>query len=325
MNFSILAPGSIARKMAEAVTGLSDEYKIVCHSVASRNIEKAQSFADEWGFKKAYGSYEEMVNDPEVELVYVASPHSLHFEHAKLCLEHGKHVLVEKPFTVNAAQAQELIDLAKQKGLLLVEAIWTRFMPSRTLISEIVNNQTVGKPISLTANLGYYLQDKERLLEPSLAGGALLDVGVYPINFAVMVFGMDISRVESSAVMSDKGVDESNSVTLYFRGGGMAVLHSTMMTPTDRSGIIYCEDGYIEVQNINNCEGIRIYNREHELIDEINVPEQINGYEYEVLSCRRALLAGQTECEEMPLAETYKVMKLLDEIRGQWGMKYPME
>jgi predicted dehydrogenase len=234
-------------------------------------------------------------------------------------------VLVAKTFTVNAAQAKELLDLAKQKGLLLVEAIWTRFMPSRTLISEIVNNQTVGKPISLTANLGYYLQDKERLLEPSLAGGALLDVGVYPINFAMMVFDRDISRVESSAVMSDKGVDESNSVTLYFRGGGMAVLHSTMMTPTDRSGIIYCEDGYIEVQNINNCEGIRIYNREHELIDEINVPEQINGYEYEVLSCRRALLAGQTECEEMPLAETYKVMKLLDEIRGQWGMKYPME
>lgn len=325
MNFSILAPGSIANSMAQAVTGLSAEYGIKCHSVASRNIERAKDFADRWGFEKAYGSYEEMVNDPEVELVYIASPHSLHYEHAKLCLEHGKHVLVEKAFTINALQAEELINIAKEKKLLLVEAIWTRFMPSRTIINEIIEKGIVGKPVSLTANLGYYLQDKERLIEPSLAGGALLDVGVYPINFAMMVFGQDVSRVESSAVMSDKGVDQCNSVTLYFRGGGMAVLHSTMMTPTDRRGIIYCEDGYIEAENINNCEKIDVYDRAHELIDTYNVPEQINGYEYEVLSCRRALLSGEIECEEMPHAETLKVMKLLDQIREQWGMKYPME
>ncbi|MCR5701271.1 MAG: Gfo/Idh/MocA family oxidoreductase [Lachnospiraceae bacterium] len=325
MNFSILAAGSIAHKMAEAVTGISDEYGIVCHSVASRDIERAQQFADKWGFKKAYGSYEEMLSDPEVELVYVASPHSLHYEHAKMCLEHGKHVLVEKPFTVNAKQAEELIALAKDKKLLLVEAMWTRFMPSRTIISEVISSGVVGKPISLTANLGYYLQDKERLVNPSLAGGALLDVGVYPINFAMMAIDRDITRVESSAVMSDNGVDESNSVTLVFTGGEMAVLHSTMMTPTDRRGIICCEDGYIEVENINNCEGVKVYDRDHKLIEERDVPEQINGYEYEVLSCRRALLAGETECEEMPLAETLRVMKLLDKIRGQWGMRYPME
>lgn len=325
MNFSILAPGSIAASMAETVTGLSEEYGIKCHSVASRNLERAKEFADKWGFSKAYGSYEEMVNDPGVELVYIASPHSLHYEHAKLCLEHGKHVLVEKAFTINAAQAEELINLAKEKGLLLVEAIWTRFMPSRTIINEIISKRIVGKPLSLTANLGYYLQDKERLVEPSLAGGALLDVGVYPINFAMMVFEQDIARVVSCAMMSDKGVDQTNSVTLFFRGGGMAVLHSTMMTPTDRRGIIYCEEGYIEVKNINNCEGIEVYNREHELIDTYEVPKQINGYEYEVLSCRRALMSGEIECEEMPHAETLRVMRLLDQIREQWGMKYPME
>ena len=325
MNFSILAPGSIANSMAQAVTGLSNEYGIKCHSVASRNIDRAKEFADRWGFEKAYGSYEEMVNDPEVELVYIASPHSLHYEHAKLCLEHGKHVLVEKAFTINALQAEELINIAKKKKLLLVEAIWTRFMPSRTIINEIIEKGIVGKPISLTANLGYYLQDIERLVEPTLAGGALLDVGVYPINFAMMVFGTDIARVESSAVMSDKGVDQSNSITLFFRGGGMAVLHSTMMAPTDRRGVIYCEDGYIEVKNINNCEGIEVHNKAHESIDAYDVPAQINGYEYEVLSCRRALLSGEIECEEMPHAETLKVMKLLDQIREQWGMKYPME
>lgn len=325
MNFSILAPGHIAASMAAAVNGLSEEYGIKCHSIASRDIKKAEEFADKWGFEKAYGSYEEMVKDPEVELVYIASPHSLHYEHTKLCLEHEKNVLCEKAFTVNAKQAEELINMAKEKKLLLVEAIWTRFMPSRTIISGLVERKIVGKPISLTANLGYYLQDKARLVEPFLAGGALLDVGVYPINFAMMVFGTDISKVESTAVMSDKGVDQYNSITLFFRGGGMAVLHSTMMTPTDRRGIIYCENGYIEVENINNCEAVKVYDREHMLIGNYEIPEQINGYEYEVLSCRRALLSGEIECEEMPHAETLKVMRLLDEIRGQWGMKYPME
>ena len=179
MKFAILAPGKIANSMAKAVSGIE---KIERYAVASRDQERADIFAKKWGFEKAYGSYEAMVEDPQVELVYVASPHSHHYEHAKLCLEHGKHVLVEKAFTVNAQQAEELIRLSREKHLLLAEAIWTRYMPSRNMINEILASGVLGKVTSLTANLGYILPHVERMQNPELAGGALLDLGVYPIN-----------------------------------------------------------------------------------------------------------------------------------------------
>lgn len=341
MKFAILAPGKIAQSMAQAVKGLRDgdvamsqqiaQNMGVCtsdlelYAVASRSLERAKQFAEEWGFEKAYGSYEEMLEDEAVELVYVASPHSHHFQHAKLCLEHGKHVLVEKAFTVNAAQAAELIAISEERGLLLAEAIWTRYMPSRKLIRDVIGSGVIGTPTSLVANLGYAMGQKERLCKPELAGGALLDVGVYPINFAMMVFGGRIVKLDTSVVLSPEGVDWTNSVTLIFEGKEMAILHSTMLSPTDRLGVIYGEKGYIEVLNINNCEGVHVYDAEHQLIAKHEVPEQINGYEYEVLACMQAIKKGKTECEAMPHSETLRVMQLLDTIRAKWGMKYPGE
>lgn len=322
MKFSILAPGGIAEKMAEAVSGLKQIEK---YAIASRTMDKAKTFTDKWGFEKAYGSYEEMLNDPEVELVYVATPHSHHYQYAKMCLEHGKHVLVEKAFTVNAVQAEELIKLSEEKGLLLTEAIWTRYMPSRIMIDEIVESGVIGDVTSLTANLGYPLKHVERMQNPELAGGALLDLGVYPINFALMAFHGEITKVQASAVMSPKGVDWMNNITLIFADGRMADLHSNMLATLDREGVINGEKGYIEIQNINNCEEIRVYNEERKLIKTYAVPEQINGYEYEVLACEKAIKNGKCECEEMPHSETLRVMKLMDEIRRIWGMKYPCE
>lgn len=328
MRFAILAPGKIAQSMAQAVTGIQKmnlEEPLELYAVASRSYDRVKAFADQWGFEKAYGSYEELVEDEMVELVYVASPHSHHYEHAKLCLEHGKHVLLEKAFTVNARQAEELIALAKDKKLLLSEAIWTRYMPSRKIIDDIVASGVIGEPISLMANLGYAMRDKERLKNPELAGGALLDVGVYPINFAMMVFHGEIVKVDTNAVFSPEGVDWTNSMTLTFEGGKLAVLHSTMLSPTDRLGVIYGEKGYIEVQNINNCEEIRVFDADHKMISCPEIPEQINGYEYEVLSCMEAIREGKIECEEMPHQETLRVMRLMDDIRGQWGMRLPCE
>lgn len=322
MKFAILAAGHIAHSMARAVSGIE---KAERYAVASRNCEKAKEFAAQWGFEKAYGSYEEMLEDPQVELVYVASPHSHHYQHAKMCLEYGKNVLVEKAFTVNAAQAEELIQIAKEKKLLLAEAMWTRYMPSRFMIDELLDSGVIGEVISLTANLGYELSGKERLQEPALAGGALLDLGVYPINFALMVFKGAVKNVNTTAVLSPKGVDWQNSMTLTFEGGKMAVLHSNMLARTDRLGVIYGSKGFIEVQNINNCEEIRIFDVNGMLVSRIPVPEQINGYEYEVLSCIKALEEGRIECEEMPHSETLRVMELLDGIRKEWGMQFPCE
>lgn len=324
MKFSILGPGGIARNMATAVKGLENQ-GVEAYAVASRSLERAKVFAEEWGFEKAYGSYEEMLEDPEVELVYVSTPHSHHYQYAKMCLEHGKHVLVEKAFTVNASQAEELVRISEEKNLLLAEAIWTRYMPSRKMIDDIVASGVIGEVTSLTANLGYPLKHVERMQNPELAGGALLDLGVYPINFAMMVFHSEIRDVTSAAVMSPKGIDWMNSITLTFEDGKMAVLHSNMLAQTDREGVINGSKGYIEIQNINNCEEIRVFDLDRKMTARYQVPEQINGYEYEVTACQKAIESGRVECDEMPHSETLKVMKLMDKIRGQWGMKYPCE
>ena len=322
MKFAILGPGKIARSMATAVSGLDQVEK---YAVGARDLERAQAFAKEWGFEKAYGSYEELVSDPEVELIYVATPHSHHYEHAKLCLEHGKNVLLEKAFTVNSKQAEELIALAKEKNVLLAEAIWTRYMPSRKMIDDIIEKGTIGKVTSIMANLCYELHHVPRMQEPELAGGALLDLGVYPINFAKMVMKQEVKEVYSNAVMSPKGIDWTNSITLIFEDDTMAVLHSNMLAGSNRMGIINGDKGYLEIQNINNCEEIRLYDLEHKLVETYAVPEQINGYEYEVIACIKAIEEGKIECEEMPHEETLWVMRLMDRIRNDWGMIYPFE
>lgn len=322
MKVAILGAGRIAHCMAEAVSGIEEAEK---YAVAARDLNRAGEFAKKWGFKKAYGSYEEMLNDPEVELVYVATPHSHHFEHAKLCLEHGKNVLLEKAFTVNAKQAEELIALAREKNKLLAEAIWTRYMPSRKMLDDLLEKDMIGKITSLTANLCYEIQDKERMQEPSLAGGALLDLGVYTLNFARMVVKKEVKEVVSHAVMSPKGIDWMDSMTLIFEDDTMAVLHSSMLNESNRMGLICGEKGYLEVQNINNCEEIRHYDADHKLIRTYAVPKQINGYEYEVKACIKAIREGKTECEEMPHEETLWIMRLMDRIRDDWGMVYPFE
>ncbi|MCI7812655.1 MAG: Gfo/Idh/MocA family oxidoreductase [Robinsoniella sp.] len=322
MNLAILGAGGIARKMAVTVAGMKE---INAYAVAARQKERAAAFAQEFGFQKAYGSYEEMLCDPEVELVYVATPHSLHYEHVKLCLEHGKHVLCEKAFTQNAGQAQEILDLAKEKKLLLTEAIWTRYMPMRKTLDEVIASGIIGNVTSLTANLGYSLGNVERLQEPYLAGGALLDVGVYPINFALMAFGTEIERITSSAVLTEKGVDARNSITFQYKDGKVANLYSDMLAVTDRRGLIFGDQGWIGVQNINNCEGIKVYNKEYQLIASYETPSQITGYEYEVEACAQAIKDGALECPQMPHAETMRVMKIMDQLRKEWGVIYPGE
>jgi len=226
---------------------------------------------------------------------------------------------------VNANQAKELVKLANEKGLLLAEAIWTRYMPSRKMIDDIVASGVIGNVTSLTANLGYSLEQKPRLQKPELAGGALLDVGVYPINFALMTFHGNVEKVVTTAVFTELGVDKSNSMTFIFDDGKMAVLHSNMHALTDRQGVIFGDKGFIEVQNINNCEEIRVFDLERKMIARHEVPEQINGYEYEVLSCMKAIKEGKCECEEMPHSETIRVMELMDGLRKEWGLVYPCE
>lgn len=328
MNIAILGAGKIARSMTRTLRGMKANGRPVeLYAVASRSLKKAQAFAEEEGVLHAYGSYEDMLRDENVDLVYVATPHSHHAEHMKLCIAHRKPILCEKSFTGNARQAKEVLDLAKEAGVLVAEAIWTRYMPSRQMIDDLIAGGAIGQPRVLTANLGYALAHVERILRPELAGGALLDLGVYTLNFASMVFGDDVVRMESSVGMFDTGTDHTESITLYYRDGRVAQLLSTALASTDRRGIVYGDKGRLVVDNINNPHRIDIYDggNSDEPVRTLHVPQQVTGYEYQVEACMRALEAGLLECPEMPHAETLHIMEVMDALRAQWNMVYPFD
>lgn len=322
LKVGILSTGSIAAVMAETVSQMKEAQ---VYAVASREQEKAEAFAKRFGAKKAYGSYEELAGDSEVDLVYVATPISEHCANVKMLLNHGRNVLCEKSFAVNEKEAREMTALAEEKGLLLAEAIWVRYMPMWKTLREVLDSGVIGEPMTATANLCYLISHVRRMTEPELAGGALLDVGVYTMNFASLVFGNQIESITSKALMTDTGVDAQNSITLTYPGGKMAVLNSSLRVLSDRKGMIYGTKGFVIVENINNFESIAVYNAEREQIAFYEQPKQITGYEYEVLACKEALEQGLTECPQMPHEETCRLMAQMDQVRRQWGLRYPME
>ncbi len=322
MKIGILGAGRIAAILAETMNKMPE---VDCYGVASRDLEKAKIFAKDHGFQHAFGSYEEMLSDQNVELIYIATPHSHHYQHIKMCLDAGKHVLCEKSFTVNEKQAAQVLRLAKEKKLLLTEAIWTRYMPSKKIIDDLLAEKVVGDVKKMTANLNYPLLEKERIVKPELAGGALLDVGIYPLNFAYMHFGDGVKEMHSAAQMTDAGVDGENGMLLLYEDGRMAVLNSGIHGKSDSQGVFYGSEGCMIVENINNPEAIKIYDTEGKLIRDIKVPEQISGYEYEILETINCIKEGKLECPSMPHSETLKMMRVMDELRASWGMKYPEE
>lgn len=322
IKMGILGAGNIVRLMAETISKMEN---VDAYAVAAREFERAEKFASEFGFEKAYGSYEEMLKDKNLDLVYIATPHSHHYEHSIMCLNYGKNVLCEKSFTANAKQAEEVLKLAESEGLLITEAIWTRYMTMAKTLNEVIESGVIGKVTSLNVNLGYVMPHKARLIDPALAGGALLDLGVYTINFASMVFGDKIKSISSTAIKTESGVDAQNSITLCFEDGKMAILNSSMLAITDRQGVINGDKGYIVVENINNYEKIRVFSLDREEIATYDAPKQISGYEYEVEAAIKAIKNNEIECPEMPHKETLRIMKLMDYLRHEWGVIYPFE
>ena len=322
LKMAILGAGGIASTMAGTISRME---QVECYAVGSRSMEKAQAFAQKFGFQKAYGSYEELVRDEEVELVYIATPHSEHYENARLCIRHKKPVLCEKAFTANAKQAKELLDYAKKEKVFITEAMWVRYLPMLQTIRAELADGVIGTPAMLTANLGYLISEVPRLQRPDLAGGALLDVGVYPINFARMIFGDRIVKISSACTYTDSGVDEQDSITLIYEDGKVAQLAASMLGLSDRRGTIYGTKGFMVIENINNFESLTVYDTGYRPVKTIERPEQISGYEYEVEACIRALSEGKLECEEMPHEETLRVMELMDGLREEWGVKFPFE
>ena len=275
VNVAILGAGRIAHSMARTLVAMAADPRyaglVAPYAVAARDGGRAAAFAAEYGFPVSYGSYDELLADPDVDLVYIATPHSLHAEQGIACLKAGKNILVEKSFTANAAQARALLDAADGSGLLCTEAIWTRYMPSRAIVDRIVASGAIGELRSISANLCYPVSGKARMSDPAMAGGALLDVGVYPLNFIDMVMGghgeVPVERVETSMTpYAPTGVDAQNSTTLYYANGVMAVSTSSMIACSDRAGCIWGDKGYVVCRNINNIEAIDVYGADHAMV-----------------------------------------------------------
>ena len=323
MKVGIVGAGGIVSKVLPTLKQIED---LELYAIAAITLEEAEAFGAKNGcFQKAYGSCEELVSDPEVELVYVATPHSFHYQSVMMALEHGKPVLCEKAFTLNAEQAKKIRDKAREKDLFVAEAMWFRYMPSRKIIRDLLDTGIIGNIRTLTGNLSYKLDANPRLTDINQAGGALLDVGIYGVSFALLYFGTEVTKVDSSVYMTDGGVDGMESVTIHFKDGKMAVLTNGIYGRSDRHGVFYGEKGYIVLDNINNTRVAEVYDTQDVLLKRIEMPAQISGYEFEWRECIRAIKEGKKSAPSMPLEDTIAVLVICDKVRKQWGLKYPQE
>ena len=322
LRVGIIGTGWIAEKAAITLAGLT---MCEAYAVGSRTQEKAEEFARKWDVKKAYGSYAELLADPDVDLVYVGTPHSHHYDVTREALLAGKPCLVEKAFMANRRQAQEIIDLAHERKVFLAEAIWTRYQPVVNMVRGLIHNGRIGTPRLLTATLGYSMGEKPRIMRADLCGGALLDLGVYALNFVRMFFPADIVSIDSQCVKSKTGMDLTNAITLVLADGMLCNLQSSAACVGDNIGVIAGTDGNLIIDNINNPQTITVNGPDRTYIETIRVPKQITGYEYQFVACRQALIDGLLEPLEMPHKETLYIMELMDGLRQKWGVRYPMD
>lgn len=321
-RIGIIGTGWIAEKAAYTLNELDG---CTPYAVGSRTIEKAEAFARQWNISKSYGSYEELINDPDVDLVYVGTPHSHHFDVTRKAILAGKPCLVEKAFMANLKEATEIIRLAHERQVFVAEAIWTRYQPVVKIIRDLIAGGRIGVPRLVTATLGYSMGNKPRIMRPDLCGGALLDLGVYALNFVRMFFPADIVNMEGQCVKSDTGMDLTNAISLVLADGLLANLQSSAACVGDNIGVIAGTDGNLIIDNINNPQRVTVNTHDREFVEDILVPRQITGYEYQFLACRNAIAEGLTEPREMPHKETLYVMQLMDELRKKWGVHYPMD
>jgi predicted dehydrogenase len=323
VRWGIVGCGKIAALFATGLTTLPDAALV---AVGSRAEETAHAFADRFGVPRRHGSYAALANDPEVDVVYVATPHQEHKASTLLCLEAGKPVLCEKPFAINAGETDAMIGAARQRGLFLMEAMWTRFVPLMGKVRALLAAGAIGEVRMVSADLGFRAAPGRpaRLFDPAYGGGALLDVGVYVVSFSSMVLGPP-KRIVSLPTMGEAGIDEQAAMMLGHDGGALSILSTAIRTTTPHLAAIMGTEGMIEIHHDwhkPTAFTLTVAGKEPERFE---LPPAGNGYNYEAAEVMRCLRAGLTESPILPLDETRSVMRTLDEIRGQWGLRYPME
>ena len=319
MKWGILGTGTIAKKFANTLRSMNDDNETLC-AVGSRSEETAASFAEAFGIPHAYGSYEALAASPEAEGIYVATPNSAHYENVKLCLESGKHVLCEKPFTLTAGQAEELYALAKEKGLFLMEAFWIRHLPLYGRIRQIIASGAIGEVKQIRAQYGFAADAAKRYrkFRKDLGGGALLDIGIYTIGFAGMITGEEPSEVASDVRMNEYGTDEYSRITLWYPCGAEAELITTIGTALPREGEITGTKGRIFLPDFQNAERMTVYTGD--TAEDVSMPFEATGFEYEIRESSRCVSAGLTESPVWTAADSIAMTRLLEDIRVSWGM-----
>lgn len=327
LNWGIMGAGNIAVKLADALA-LNANSELV--SISSKSMERAAKFAEKYNIK-AFDNYQTMFDESDVDVIYVATTHNFHYENTKMALENNKSVLVEKPFTVNAKQASELVALARSKGLFLMEAIWTRYLPSIIHLKSLIDDGVIGELKFIDISFCNIAHEKylPRLLDLKLAGGVTLDMGIYPITFVNYLLGELPKSVNSQARIGATGVDEIASYQFKFANNVLANTNTSMNLLTQNRSMIYGETGYIEFPNFQQGTSFTIHTHDH--TNEINKSETIhvknheNGFIYQVEEVVKCINKGKLESDIMPLNETVNTMKIMDNMRKEWGLVYPGE
>ena len=324
IRWGVLAPGRIARAWT---TALHTRTASRVTAVGSRSLERAEAFATEFEVERAYGSYDTLVADGGVDAIYVASPHSEHHDHALLALLGGKPVLVEKAFTRNATEAMAVIDAARARSLLAVEAMWTRFLPHIDVVRRCLEDGVIGEVKTVEADHGQLLfpNGPLRLADPALAGGALLDLAVYPISFAHLVLGA-FTAVQATGTLARTGVDASETVAVIGPQGAIGTLSSTMLTKTPCAASIAGSAARLEIDGwFYQPNTVRLIGLDDREIDRYETPSREHGLAYEAAEFARLLVARRTESDLLPLSETLRIMQVLDDVRAQLGVIFPGE
>ena len=323
IHWGILGCGNIADKFAADLQMVSGS---ALGAVASRDYGRAQNFGEKYNPERIYSNYTALVNDPDLDVIYVATTHNFHYEHAALCLEANKAVLCEKPICVNAQEARKLVELSRKKDIFLMEAMWTRFLPAIIRLKKDVKSGIIGTPQLVQSDFGIKKTPEagSRFYEKKLAAGALLDLGIYTINFSNIVFRSKPKGISGYAQFTDQGVDRLSTYNLIYSEGRQALLSAAIALPTPHQARIYGDKGRIVVDDFYHPQ-------QYQIILNGKKPKLVNegfdgfGYLYEAREVQQCLLGGKTESTICPLDETVATMRIMDDLRKQWGLRYPNE
>jgi predicted dehydrogenase len=323
IRWGILGTGIIARKFAEALRDVPDAH---LQAVASRTLDTAQAFGRDFDVATCHGSYQALADNPQIDVVYVATPHPMHAANVRMCLEAGKPVLCEKPFTMNAREAREVIALARERKLFLMEAMWSRFLPGIVEARRLIDDGIIGTPQNVLADFGFVanVAADHRLVNPALGGGALLDLGIYPLSMAAHFLGK-IADVTAMAELGATGVDEQTAFTLRHSAGGLSSCLCSFRATTPGQITISGPLGHVRIARpFNRAEHLTIALHGAD-VRTVALPPTGNGYAHEILEAGRCLRAGLLESPVISLDQTVALLDCMDTMRAQFGLRYPAD